>query len=105
MAKRQQRRQRLRKAGHTVGGRVLDPWRASEDPVRAPHGWRRRRPSCGRPGIVLADERTSVATFLTSWLGTARTSIRPRTYQSYSLHVERLAMLTAVHVPGNSAVP
>ncbi len=40
-------------------------------------------------GIVLADERTSVETFLAAWLDSIRASIRPRTLQGYRVNVDR----------------
>ena len=40
-------------------------------------------------GMVLADERTTVETFLNTWLQTIQSTVRPRTYQGYALNVER----------------
>ena len=44
-------------------------------------------------GIRVVSNRQSVAQYLEYWLGSVRSSVRPRTYESYDLNVRRLVPL------------
>jgi integrase len=61
-------------------------------------------------GVPIPHSGITVAKYLTDWLGTVRSSVRPRTYESYELHVRhhvnpeignvRLSALRPDHVRG-----